>query len=131
MKTLFCLIFLTFAFPSFAQKIIKNKVPKGVEGAGSLSEVHIYKDSLEIIGFNDIGSIDFRRVITANDFEADGDTAIYISTDIFYGLSGRISLGKFDYPMKPKDKSYPIRQWQIAIIKEKFPDYYNKWFKKK
>jgi len=131
MKTLFCLIFLTFAFPSFAQKIIKHKAPKGVEGAGSFSEVRLYKDTLQTITWNADSSLYDDRIITSSDFEADGDTAIYISKNIIYGLSGRVSLGKFDYPIKPSDKSYPIRQWQIAIIKEKFPDYYNKWFKKK
>lgn len=125
------LIFVILLLPAelFSQKIIAEKIPKGWEGENAIIETIINKDTVVI----KCESRNNYWLFTSNDFEIDSDTAVYISKDIAWFVSGRLSKSKWDSEIKTgafSKSCKAIQQWQLAVIKEKYPDYYNKWLKK-
>lgn len=138
-------IFTLVANTLLAQKIINEKIPKGQEGAGRIIETEVSKDTIWIRDVFHDNTTNSLWIVTKYDFEIEGDTAIYISKEIPFNMTGRLNKSKWlNSVSETGDGSKPvsyfktfaksikaIRQWQLAIIKEKYPSYYAKWLTKK
>jgi hypothetical protein len=132
-------LFALFSNSLFAQKIILEKIPKGQESADRFIETEISKDTVWIGYklFADGENFD-TWTITASDIEVSNDT-VRLNKKTYTVGKELLVKSKWVFPngykyVAPKgnEKSVEaVHKWQIAIIKEKFPDYYNKWFRKK
>jgi len=115
------IILLVFFVPIqvLSQKTFSEIIQKGEE-KGITRTCTFYKDSVVYVD-----SLDKEHIwrYTAN--KEFLNKRFTIKNDSLYR-------GMLYYNPKPKSKIEKAEyQWELAFIKERFPDYYNKWFKKK
>ncbi len=134
MKYLIVLLFIPCL--SYGQTFIE-KIPPKNECAGCVVETEISKDTIWVAEKQYSNENHTVSVFTKDNLICSNDSVFISKIDgkIYY-WTGLFNKGKWVFPMnKDWEKAFTksakaIQKWQLAVIKEKYPAYYAKWFKK-